>query len=120
MPLYTRSVADHYPDRDGPSSADDCVVLSCRYQAGDLHRITAEDRWSWRVGLGVATGDFVATGYATSPEECRTHIGTTFRRMLVRADLRERPDAAGVAAPGARPTVRAAGPSLSPLFFPNP
>ena len=56
--------------------------------------ITAGDRWSWRVGLGVAAApDFVATGTAISPEECRTQIGTAFRVMLLRADLRERPDA---------------------------
>ena len=88
MPLFARSVADHYPNRDGPA-ADDYVVLSGGYQAGALHRLTGEDRWAWRVGLGVA----VATGTATSPMECRTQIGTAFRDMLARADLRERPDA---------------------------
>ena len=44
-------------------------------------------------GLGAATANFVTTGYATAPDECRTHIGQSFRAMLARADLRERADA---------------------------
>ena len=96
MPLYARKVADHYPDRERPPSADDFVVLSGRYEAGSFHRIAdgpSEGRWAWGAGLGAATANFVATGYATSPDECRTHIARSFRSMLARADLRERPDA---------------------------
>ena len=52
-------------------------------------------------GLGAATANCVTTGYATSPDECRTHIGRSFRSMLARADLRERPTKGGTAAPGA-------------------
>ena len=53
----------------------------------------SEGRWSWGAGLGTATANFVATGYATSPDECWTHVARSFRSMLARADLREQPDA---------------------------
>src|SRR5688572_20646223 len=95
MPLYARRVADHYPDRERPS-ADDFVVLSGSLEVGSFHRVAtgpSEGRWSWGTGLGAATAKFVTTGYATAPDECRTHIGESFRAILARADLRERRDA---------------------------
>ena len=94
MPLYARHVDEHYPDRNPSEHADDFVVLSGSLEAGSFHRIAdgpSEGRWSWGAGLGAAS--FAASGYATSPDECRTHIARSFGRMLVRADLRERPDA---------------------------
>ena len=96
MPLYARSVADHYPDRERPPSADHFIVLSGAYEVGGFHRIAAgpsEGRWAWGASLGAAAANFVASGYAKSPDECRIHIARSFRRMLARADLRERPDA---------------------------
>ena len=96
MPLYARHVDEHYPDRNPSEHADDFVVLSGSLEAGSFHRIAngpSEGRWSWGAGLGAATANFVATGYATSPDECRTHVARSFRSMLARADLRERPDA---------------------------
>jgi hypothetical protein len=96
MPFYTRSVADQYPERGRPPSAEHFIVLSGEYQVGAFHRIAdgpSEGRWWWGAGLGVATTDFVATGYATSPEQCRILIARAFRAMLTHADLRERPEA---------------------------
>jgi hypothetical protein len=96
MPLYTRSVADHYPNRARPPSEEHFIVLSGGYEVGGFHRIAAgpsEGRWAWGASLGAAAANFVASGYATAPEQCRGHIARAFRRMLVRADLRERPDA---------------------------
>ena len=95
MPLYVRSVADHYPDRERPS-ADHFIVLSGAYEVGGFHRIAAgpsEGRWAWGASLGAASANFVASGHATSRQECRVFIALWFRRMLARADLRERPDA---------------------------
>jgi len=92
MPLYARRVAD----RERSASADSFVVLSGSFEAGSFHRIPngpSEGRWSWGAGLGGATANFVASGYATSPNECRIYIARSFRAMLARADLRERPDA---------------------------
>jgi hypothetical protein len=94
MPLYARRVADHYPDRERSASADSFVVLSGSFEAGSFHRIPngpSEGRWSWGAGLGGATANFVASGYATLPNECRIYIARSFRAMLARADLRERP-----------------------------
>jgi len=96
MPLYARHVDEHYPDRNPSEHADDFVVLSGSLEAGSFHRIAngpSEGCWSWGAGLGAAAANFVATGYTTSPDECRTDIGRSFRAMLARADLRERPDA---------------------------
>lgn len=96
MPLYARSVAEHYPDRERPLSADSFVVLSGAYEVGGFHRMAAgpsEGRWAWGASLGAAAANFVASGYAKSPDECRILVARTFRRMLTRADLRERPDA---------------------------
>jgi hypothetical protein len=70
MPLYARHVDEHYPDRNPSEHADDFVVLSGAYEVGGFHRIAdgpSEDRWSWGAGLGAATANFAATGYATSP-----------------------------------------------------
>ncbi len=95
MPLYVRSVADHYPDRERPS-ADHFIVLSGGYEVGGFHRIgsgPSERRWAWGTSLGAAAANFVASGHATSRQECRVFIALWFRRMLARADLRERPDA---------------------------
>ncbi len=96
MPLYARKAADHYPDREPAPSDDRFIVLSGSLEAGGFHRIAAgpsEGRWAWGAGLGAATANFVASGYAISPEQCRVLVAQAFRRMLVRADLRERPDA---------------------------
>ena len=97
MPLFARSVADHYPNRERSLSADDhFIVLSGAYEVGGFHRMAtgpSEGRWAWGASLGAAAANFVASGYVDSPEECRTQIGTAFRRMLIRADLRERADA---------------------------
>ena len=96
MPLYARSVADHYPARERPRSADHFIVLNGAYEVGGFHRIAAgpsEGRWAWGTSLGAAAANFVASGYAKSSDECRINIARSFRRMLVRADLRERPDA---------------------------
>jgi hypothetical protein len=117
MPLYARPVADHYPDRRPSPSPDDFVVLSGSYQAGSFHRIPdgpSEGRWSWGASLGVASADFVATGYAKTPDECRILIARSFRRMLDRAALREQPDAK----PG--PPQREAGPVPDQLSGPLP
>ena len=95
MPLVARSIADHYPERERPPS-DAFVVLSGAHEASSFHRIAhgpSEGLSAWGAGLGVATADFVASGHATSPDECRVHIARTFRAMLARADLRERRDA---------------------------
>ena len=54
-----------------PPSADDFVVLSGSLEVGGFHRIAtgpSEGRWSWGAGLGAAAANFVASGYATSPE----------------------------------------------------
>ena len=91
MPFYARSVAEHYPDRERPPSADHFIVLSGAYEVGGFHRIAAgpsEGRWAWGTSLGAAAANFIASGYAKSSDECRIN-----RSMLVRADLRERPDA---------------------------
>ena len=53
----------------------------------------SEGRWAWGASLGAAAANFVASGYAKSPDECRILVARAFRRMLTRADLRERPDA---------------------------
>jgi hypothetical protein len=105
MPLYARHVDEHCPDRNPSEHADDFVVLSGSLEAGSFHRIAngpSEGRWSWGAGLGAATANFVATGYATSPDECRTHVARSFRldacaRRPARATGRE----AGTAAPRA-------------------
>jgi hypothetical protein len=112
MPLYARPAADHYPDRERAASADSFVVLSGAYEAGSFHRIAhgpSEGRWSWGAGLGAATANFVASGYAKSPDESRLLIARSFRRMLARADLRERPDAKP--GPPHRGQAQASGPS---------
>jgi len=96
MPLYARHVDEHYPDRNPSEHADDFVVLSGSLEAGSFHRIAngpSEGRWSWGAGLGAATANFLASGYTTSPDECRANVARSFRSMLARADLRERPDA---------------------------
>jgi len=97
MPLYARKVVDHYPDRERPLSADDhFIVLSGAYEVGGFHRMAtgpSEGRWAWGASLGAAAANFVASGSAMSPEQCRIYIARSFRRMLTRADLRERPDA---------------------------
>ena len=97
MPLFARKVVDHYPDRERPTSADDhFIVLSGAYEVGGFHRMAtgpSEGRWAWGASLGAAAAKFVASGYATSPDQCRILVARSFRRMLTRADLRERPDA---------------------------
>jgi len=97
MPLYARHVDEHYPDRNPSEHADDFVVLSGSLEAGSFHRIAngpSEGRWSWGAGLGAAaTAGFTAGGYVDTGDECRTHVAQSFRAMLARADLRERPDA---------------------------
>jgi hypothetical protein len=94
MSLYPRRAADHYPDRD-PVHVDQHVVLCGGLEVGGWHRITSgpsEGHLHWGVGLTASAG-FGASGYATTVEDCRRHVGTSFRAMLARADLRERADA---------------------------
>ena len=75
MPLFARSVADHYPNRERSLSADDhFIVLSGAYEVGGFHRMAtgpSEGRWAWGASLGAAAAKFVASGYAKSPDECR-------------------------------------------------
>ena len=96
MPLHARRAADHYPDRDGSALADHYVVLTGSYEAGSFHRITTgpdTGLWAWEARLGIASARFAAGGIVQTGDECRTLIGQSFRAMLARADLRERPDA---------------------------
>jgi hypothetical protein len=115
MPLYVRKVAEHYPDRERPPSADHFIVLSGAYEVGSFHRIAhgpGEGRWLWAASLGGVAAVFVASGYAKSPDECRILVARTFRRMLTRADLRERPDAKP--GPPRREPVEAIAPPTQP------
>ena len=96
MPLFARLRDDHYPDDERSPRLDYYVVLSGGLEVGGFHRIgsgPSEGKWSWGAGIGSGHATFTAGGYATHPDVCRTLIGLAFRRMLARADLRERPDA---------------------------
>jgi hypothetical protein len=96
MPLVARLRDDHYPDAAPTPRLDYYVVLSGGLGVGGYHRIgsgPSEGRWSWGAGLGNSSAAFSAGGYAAHPDVCRTLIGLAFRRMLARADLRERADA---------------------------
>ncbi len=89
MPLYPRPV-----DRDD-TKADSFVVLCGDLAVGGWHRIASgpsEGHFRWTATLTASAG-FVAGGFGTSAEDCKRRIGTAFRAMLARADLRERPDA---------------------------
>lgn len=94
MPLYPRRHDDHYPDDPSPH-AEHHIALCGGLVVGHWHRITSgpsEGAWRWGSSLTASAG-FHAGGYAQSVEDCRAHLGTAFRRMLERADLRERADA---------------------------
>jgi hypothetical protein len=96
MPLFARLRDDHYPDRERSPRLDYYVVLSGGLEVGGYHRIGSgpnEGRWLWGAGIGNGNPSFTAGGYAAHPDVCRTLIGLAFRRMLARANLRERPDA---------------------------
>ena len=96
MPLFARLRDDHYPDDERPPRLDYYVVLSGGLEVGGFHRIgsgPSEGKWSWGAEIGSGNATFAAGGYATHPDVCRTLIELSFRRMLARADLRERPDA---------------------------
>jgi hypothetical protein len=94
MPLFARRIEDHYPD-ERPVQADHVVVLCGGLNVGGWHRVTSgPSGGSWRWGVSItASSGFGAGGNATSSEECKAHVATAFRKMLARADLRERPDA---------------------------
>jgi hypothetical protein len=89
MPLYPRRV-----DRDD-QLADSFVVLCGDLAVGGWHRIASgpsEGHFRWAASITASAG-FVASGFATDIEDCKRRIGTAFRAMLARADLRELPDA---------------------------
>jgi hypothetical protein len=96
MPLYARRADDHFPDRrDRSPHVDHHVVLSGGLEVGGFHRIgsgPSEGRWSWGASLTSSSG-FTAGGYSHSSDGCKELIGASFRKMLARADLRERSDA---------------------------
>ena len=96
MPLHARLRDDHYPDDERSPRLDYYIVLSGGLEVGGFHRIgsgPSEGRWSWGAGIGTGDATFTAGGYAAYPDVCCTLISLAFRRMLARADLRERPDA---------------------------
>jgi hypothetical protein len=85
--------------QDALATADygepDAIITNPPFMREVMHKLIAHFQNiapTWLL-LGAATANFVSTGYATSPDECRTQIGTAFHRMLTRDDLRERPDA---------------------------
>jgi hypothetical protein len=118
MPLFLRRAADHFPDNsDRLPHLEHHTVLCGGLEVGGFCRIRSgpsEGRWSWGAVLSTTTADFLALGRATSPDECQTHIGQSFRAMLARAELRERPDAK----PG--PARRAPPESIDGPFEPLP
>jgi hypothetical protein len=94
MPLFPRRVEDQYPD-EKPVHADHDVVLCGGLEVGGWHRVTSgpsDGGWQWGVSITASSGSG-AGGRATSPDECRAHVAAAFRKMIVRAALRERPDA---------------------------
>jgi len=96
MPLYARAFAVHYPDREQSPRVDHHIVLCGGLEVGGFYRIASgpmEGRWSWGATLGSGNADFIAGGHANHGDVCRTLIALAFRRMLARADLRERADA---------------------------
>ena len=96
MPLYVRLRNDHYPHDEPSTRLDYYVVLSGGLEVGGFHRIgsgPSKGRWSWGAAIGTDDTTFTAGGYAAYPDVCCTLIALAFRRMLARADLRERPDA---------------------------
>jgi hypothetical protein len=101
-PLHSRHAAVRPPARRSLSGRRALAPprllrrLSGGLEVGGFHRIgsgPSEGKWSWGAGIGSGTATFTAGGYAIYPDVCRTLIGSAFRRMLARADLRERPDA---------------------------
>jgi hypothetical protein len=96
MPLFARAFATHYPDRERSPRLDHHIVLCGCLEVGGFYRIgsgPSEGRWSWGTTLGSGNADFIAGGHASHGDVCRTLIALAFRRMLARAELRERPDA---------------------------
>jgi len=96
MPLFARAFATHYPDREPSPRLDHHIVLCGGLEVGGFYRIASgpmEGRWSWGATLGSGNADFIAGGHANHGDVCRTLIALAFRRMLARADLRERADA---------------------------
>jgi hypothetical protein len=96
MPLYARPWDDHYPHDERSPHLDHHVVLCGGLEVGGFHRIgsgPSEGRWSWGAGIGSGDATFTSSGYAARGDVCQTLIASAFRRMLARADLRERPDA---------------------------
>jgi hypothetical protein len=96
MPLFARAFATHYPDRERSPRLDHHIVLCGCLEVGGFYRIgsgPSEGRWSWGATLGSGNADFIAGGHASHGDVCRTLIALAFRRMLARAELRERADA---------------------------
>ena len=93
MPLFARAFAMHYPDRERSPRLDHHIVLCGSLEVGGFYRIgsgPSEGRWSWGATLGSGNADFIAGGNASHGDVCRTLIALAFRRMLARAELRER------------------------------
>jgi len=96
MPLFARAFTTHYPDREGSPRLDHHIVLSGGLEVGGFYLVgggPSEGHWSWGATLASGNAEFIAGGYASRGEVCRTLIAVAFRRMLLKADLRERPDA---------------------------
>jgi hypothetical protein len=80
-----------------PTATSTPTTSSCCAAAlgvGGFRRLTSgpsEGDWQWDCSLG--SGNFVRSGRAPGPDECKQHIAHAFRAMLMRADLRERADA---------------------------
>ena len=77
MPLYARTVADHYPDRERPS-ADDFIVLSGRYKSA--------------ASIASRTGRARAAGRGAL-------VSAPRQRTLSRPAMRNRPRSAGSTSP---------------------
>lgn len=96
MPLFARAFAMHYPERERSPRLDHHIILCGCLEVGGFYRISSgpsEERWSWGATLASGDADFIAGGHASHGDVCRTLIALAFRRMLARAELRERADA---------------------------
>jgi hypothetical protein len=83
MPLFARAFATHYPDREGSPRLDHHIVLSGGLEVGGFYLVgggPSEGHWSWGATLASGNADFIAGGYASRGEVCRTLIAVAFRR----------------------------------------
>ena len=94
MPLSARLRDEHHPDAERSPRHDYYVVLSGGLEVGGFNCIgsgPSKGRWLWGAGIGSSgNATFSAGGYAALPDVCCTLIALAFRRMLARAELRER------------------------------